>query len=169
MKNKLITIIGLAAFVLAGVSQAQPASPGDVLSNIPTVPLATEKIGISIGALMDGGSTFKNAEIVDYTFAKGIFARGELEAASSSSVISSAGIGAGVSHSWDKARLYGFLEGRRNWDIAKWEGIGGVGVAYTPMTNGILAKISTVVEQRIKVTSAHAPPTETFIGLRWSF
>lgn len=163
MKLKFTLLAALLCF--AGNSQAQ------TLGDIPTVPLAQERIGVSVGALMSGGSTFRNSEIVDFTFAKGLFVGAEITAASASAnVLDSASLRGGFSKTWDKARAHGFLGGRRNWESQKWEGIGGVGLAYTPLTNGVMQNFSLVTEQRILVTNKKdAPPTETFFGIRYSF
>ena len=154
----------MAAIAFAGYSQENP------LANVPTVPISEEKVAVSVGALMSGNSTFRNSDIVDYNFG-GFFVGAEIiTAAETSGVLQAAGLRLGASKSWERAKLYGFLGGRRNWEQAAWEGVGGVGVAYTPVADGVLSKFSIVTEQRIIVSDIEkAPPTETFLGIRYSF
>lgn len=182
-KNLSILIVGvclLALDVNAQTTNATPPVPtppvlsADLLANVPTVPLAQETVGLTVGTVMSGASAFKNIEILDYSFAKSFFAGAELvNSATAGSVLESGGLRAGVYKSFSTARVYGYLGGRRDWSVSKWQGIGGVGLAYTPFqsqTNSVMQKFSAVVEQRIVVsTGKGAPPTETVAGIRYSF
>jgi len=186
MKTRTLQILtflaALALFATIARSQTNPPAalpPGpDVintaLSAVPTVPLADETIGVTVGTLMDGASSFKNAEIIDWSPIKSIFIRAEIvNSAAAGSVIESAGAGFGVAKTWQTAKVYGFLEGRRNWSSAAWEGVGGLGLAYAPaamQTNSVLQNFSGVIEQRLVITKLKdAPPTETLFGIRYSF
>ncbi len=173
---KLIAI-GLVTFgLLAATVQAQSNNaPGPVtpllFTNAPTVALVDENVGISTGALMHGASAFDNSTLFDVTIKTNFFLRAEIESAANSSVVDAAGIGGGYCHTVATTRLYGFMEGRRNWNLAEWEGVAGLGVAYAPFGNSsnLLSGFSAAAEERLVVTRGGRPFNETFAGVRYSF
>lgn len=156
-----------------GFTPLPPVSPMEILANIPQVPLANETVGVSQGTLMRGDSTFASATLVDYTFKTNFFARAEIDAGPSSAGIEGIGLGGGLCKSWNYARMWGVMEGRRDFTPGKWDGIAGIGVAYTPSTNGVFANFSIMGEQRIVIEAGvkqHVEPnTETVAGIRYSF
>lgn len=182
--KKILSIIGVAALLATSSYGQTPApimppisSPGEsvsnILNNLPTVPIAQEKIGVSVGTLMHGNSTFSSATLIDYTIAKNFFVRGEVDAGNSSTGIEAAGIGGGICKTFSTARIWGVMEGRRNFTPGRWEGLAGIGAAWTPASGStnILSNFSVGVEQRIVVATGQKgiPSTETFPFIRYSF
>lgn len=162
----------LAAFVVPAKAQSGPID--NIITNLLSASLADETIGIATGPVMHGASTFDNALLVDYSFSKktSLFLRAEIQNGTSSDVVNSLGVGGGFYKSWSAARGYGFLMGRRNWNTRNWEGVGGLGVAYTPVqTSGsTLAKFSLFAEERLVISRNNKQPgTETVAGIRYSF
>lgn len=160
-----------------------PITPGQILANLPTTPLASETLGVSEGMGMRDDSTFISVTFIDYSFASKFFARAEVDAGTGGGGIQGVGLGGGIYKTWTAARVWGDLGGRRDFASSpggeKWDGIAGVGVAYTPSTNGIFANFSTFAEQRIvlsddkttgvKVKVQISPHGELDWGIRYSF
>lgn len=161
----LLALIMLAASIVAGNSQA--------FTNLPTTTLADENVAVSTAAVMRGAAeSFESAILLDYTFKEHFFARAEIQNSDTANVVNSLALGGGVCKSWETAKAYGFLLGRRNWTTDRWEGVGGIGVAYSPLYNAgnLLSNFSLFTEARIVVTdNRRQPATETLAGLRYSF
>lgn len=169
MKTTLL-FASVTAVMIAVNSQAQPNNPIPGLTNIQTAPLASETIGVQQAALMQGARSFESSTLVDYSFLKSLFARAEAISATSGTGVDSLALGGGFYKSWTSARIYGVMEGRRNWSTHNWEGLGGIGIAYTPVQFGVLQNFSIAGEERIVISNLKSTPgEETLAGLRYSF
>src|SRR5579859_3621559 len=141
MKSRLLfSILALGAICLAPAALAQSAPPevtvANALTNVATVPLAQETIGIQQSAVMQGASTFESSTLLDYTIKTNFFLRAEIISATAGSGVDAAAIGGGICKSWTATRIYGAMEGRYNWHNQNWEGTAGIGVDYTPFQTG---------------------------------
>jgi hypothetical protein len=159
----LITILALPLFVAA-----QPITPG--ITNIPTVNLGAEKIGLSEAIISDGEES-RMGTIVDYNLNKTFFLRGECQIHNGSELFRSMSLGAGLYKSWDYARVYAFAMGSRNFDANAWEGNLGIGMAYTPFHEGIAERFSLFTEGRVTTdfSSRTQPQRILAVGIRYSF
>jgi|SRR5581483_6503382 len=174
---QLILVIAILAIVTAFVlaAKAQQVPPPDLLTNVPTVALGDETIGVSTGPVLHGAAegAVDNALMIDYTFQKSFFLRAEVQSsATAGSVVDSLGLGAGVCKTWASARVYGFLEGRRNWSRNQWEGVPGLGAAWAPAqtAGSMLSRFSLGLELRLAVNDLRkAPGVETVPTIHYSF
>lgn len=160
--KKLLTLLALALAV-SGYSQAP-------IDNIPVASLLTEKFAISQGATTDGTST-RSSTIADYNLLSAFFLRGEIQSQNADNVIASLALGGGFYKTWESAKVYGFVEGRRNYTADKWEGVLGLGLAWRPLTDGVLSKFSLFTEPRLVTDfKLKTPPgREIVAGIRYSF
>lgn len=183
---RLIRLIGpillaLCAFQALGQTRTN-ASGGtttivNAFTNLPTVPLASESVGLTVGTVVEGtASTVKQIDIVDWSVSPNFFVGAQLiNAAGAGSVLESAGLRVGVYKGWTTARAYGYLGGERDWSQDKWDGYVGLGLAYTPFgsqTNSLLQNFSATIEGQFVIDPKDLnsqPPQRAIAGVRYSF
>lgn len=176
---------GGLTYVTNPVTVAPGASGvGTILANVPTSPLTNETVGVCEGMLMRQDSTFSSATMIDWSPTSVFFVRGEIDSGTTANGIEATGFGGGLYKNMGPTRVYVFGEGRRQFTSqsavatpgqagGSWDGLIGVGAAWAPTTNGMLANFSIMAEDRLVETCNKAlssvPHNEFFSGARYSF
>lgn len=171
-----IAVLALAGFTSTAQTTNAPAQPTfllpantpvlSILTNIPTVSLQAEQFGVQVATVMQGTTTFENSISFEYVIHTNFAVMAEIQnGGAGSSVVNSAGVFLKVRKAWSQYEVYGDMGGRRNWATGHWEGVAGIGAAYSPTPH-----LSCFVEQRLIATSAkNAPATETLMGIKLPF
>lgn len=162
MRNPLLILLAVLALATTGYSQ--------VITNLPTVGLSMEQIGLSTSPLMRGTESFANSTMIDVSFRESFFVRGEILIGATDQAMQGVSVGGGLYRSWDKARAWGVMMARRNYLDDRWEGVAGIGAAWQPITQETspLNNFSLFAESRIVLSRTHQG-TETLAGVRYSF
>lgn len=186
-----VTVIGGQTPASANPTNGMPPLPtpqqaaATILANIPTVALTNETLGIANGVLMRDDSTFADATLIDWSVSTMFFLRGEIDTGTSGAGIEGTGLGGGIYKNLGPTRVWGVVEGRRNFTAdsaiatpgqkgASWDALVGFGGAWAPTTNGVLANFSVGLEDRLvepisKNANSSAPHNELVSEIRYSF
>lgn len=155
---------------------APPPSIVNAITNLPTVPLANETVGVGIGTVIEGtGAAIKNIETVDFSVSPNFFVGAQLiNAAGTGSVLESGGLRLGFQKPFSTAKFYGYIGGERDWSKNIWDGYGGIGLAYTPFgsQSNLLQNFSAAIEEQIVVNPSDLksqPPQRSIVCVRYSF
>lgn len=172
MKMKaLIVLLLMAASIVAG--SAQPAPLPDPVSNA-TIGLASERVGLSLGASSEFGSGDPRAIVaLDYSFPKLWFLRAEAQTGSDQ-VVRSIEAGGGIyKMASPTVRIYGVGLLGYDWERTRYDFSAGGGAAWQPFTGEVLSKVSAFAESRVVINLTHparqAPDWLNAVGFRYSF